>query len=473
MQTQLTKSIECTNGSTIFLCPNANGVKSLPLSAEEKEFAEARLSGDCRICRIQHLEAETFIAVPKCGTGEPLQKHDLQKTAVNIYSKLTEHSDCAEVAVKSLLGRNLTLAFVESLILSDYHFDRYKSKKDHRIGKILLCCDKIGESDISELNNLCESIACARDWVNEPIMQLNAEKFGDILKAEAEKLGAKATVLSQHQIEALKMGGILGVNRGSKDEARFMILEWAHPKAHNDKPIVLVGKGIMYDTGGLNIKTGNYMNDMKSDMAGAATMAGAFLAAVRNNLPVNLKVLIPATDNRPNGNAYANGDILTMYDGTTVEVVNTDAEGRLILADAIAYANQYNPQVIIDAATLTGAAERAIGKYGIVAMHQDAGKEMQELVSSGEDVYERIAEFPFWEEYGELIKSDVADIKNSGTGVCAGMITAGKFLAHFAKAPFIHLDIAGVAFADKKYEFYGTSATGFGIRLLYNWLKTI
>lgn len=471
MKIHLTQATVCTEDKIVFLCSGADNIPDLPLSAEEKEYASSHLSNDCKICRIQNLEKETFIVVTDGDAGEASQKHDLQNSATKIYSHLTRHSDITAVSVQSRLGRKLTLAFAESLILSDYHFDKYKSRKDYRIGEIHLCCDKIEDSEIAELQNLCDSIGNARDWVNEPIMQLNAAKFGDILQDEAVKHGARATVLSQHQIEALKMGGILGVNRGSTDEARFIILEWTHPKAKDTRPVILVGKGIMYDTGGLNIKTGNYMNDMKSDMAGAATLAGVFFAAVRNNLPVNLKVLIPATDNRPNGNAYASGDILTMYDGTTVEVVNTDAEGRLILADAIAYANRYDPRIIIDAATLTGAAERAIGKYGIVAMHQKAENEMRTLVSAGEDVYERIAEFPFWEEYGELIKSDVADIKNSGTGVCAGMITAGKFLAHFAKAPFIHLDIAGVAFAEKNYGFYGTGATGFGIRLLYNWLK--
>jgi leucyl aminopeptidase len=180
---------------------------------------------------------------------------------------------------------------------------------------------------------------------------------------------------------------------------------------------------------------------------------------------------LPMTDNRPGKNAYAADDILKMYDGTTVEVVNTDAEGRLILADAIAYSNQFEPELIIDAATLTGAAVRAIGTYGIAAMQQDADNPMNLLKIVGNQVYERIAEFPFWKEYDELIKSEVADIKNCGIAQ-AGAITAGKFNAHFAHHPFIHLDIAGVAYFAKKESFYGVGASGYGIRLLYAFFQT-
>jgi leucyl aminopeptidase len=179
---------------------------------------------------------------------------------------------------------------------------------------------------------------------------------------------------------------------------------------------------------------------------------------------------MPSTDNRLDANAIAPGDIVTMSDGTTVEVLNTDAEGRLILGDALTYAKKYKPELVFTAATLTGAASRAIGKYGIVAMHSRAAKEMESLKKSGEQVYERIAEFPFWEEYGELIKSDVADIKNIG-GIDAGMITAGKFLAHFTDYPFIHLDIAGPAFIDKKDSYRTAGGTGFGVRLLVEYLE--
>jgi leucyl aminopeptidase len=231
-----------------------------------------------------------------------------------------------------------------------------------------------------------------------------------------------------------------------------------------------VGKGVVYDTGGLNLKTGTYMENMKMDMAGAATMASVMFAAAKANLPLYLIALIPATDNRLNGNAYASGDVITMHNGTTVEVINTDAEGRLILADALSYAQKYNPQLVINAATLTGSAQRAIGKYGIVAMQSKADKFMEDLKTGGNRTYERIAEFPFWDEYGELLKSDIADLKNLGPSE-AGMITAGKFLEKFTDYPFIHLDIAGVAFAEKRDSYRNTGGTGTGVRLLFEFVK--
>jgi leucyl aminopeptidase len=269
------------------------------------------------------------------------------------------------------------------------------------------------------------------------------------------------------------MGGLMAVNKGSVDEPRFVVLEYKPSDAVNAKPLALVGKGIMYDTGGLNLKPDDYMQEMKSDMAGAATMASVLFAAADNQLPVHLVALLPLTDNRPGFNAYAADDILTMYDGTTVEIVNTDAEGRLILADAIAYAAKvYNPRLIIDAATLTGAAVRAISTFGIAAMQQHADNPMTMLSLVGKQVYERLVEFPMWKEYDELIKSEVADLRNCGTTPQAGTITAGKFLAHFAgDTPYIHLDIAGVAYFTKPQQYYRFGASGYGVRLLYAFLQ--
>ena len=203
------------------------------------------------------------------------------------------------------------------------------------------------------------------------------------------------------------------------------------------------------------------------------TMASVVFAAADNRLPVRVVALLPLTDSRPGGNAYAADDILTMYDGTTVEVVNTDAEGRLIMADAIAYAvKNYAPRVVIDAATLTGAAVRAISTFGIAAMEQGGRRELEMLKLVGEQVYERLVEFPMWKEYDELMKSEVADLRNCGTTPQAGTITAGKFLAHFAKeTPFVHLDIAGVAFFSKAQHCWRAGASGYGVRLLYAYLQ--
>jgi leucyl aminopeptidase len=266
------------------------------------------------------------------------------------------------------------------------------------------------------------------------------------------------------------MGGLLAVNRGSIDPPTFTIMEWKPENRKNKNPIVLVGKGVVYDTGGVNIKPGDFMLDMKCDMGGAAAVMASLIAVAKAELPVHVIGLIPATDNRPDGNAYVPGDILRMFTGKTVEVMNTDAEGRLILADALGYASKYKPELVINIATLTGAASRAIGQYGIVAMQSKANDFFCKLKKSGENVYERLAEFPFWDEYSELIKSEVADIKNLG-GTEAGMITAGKFLEEFTDYPFIHLDIAGPVFIGKKDSYRGKAATGVGVRLFFDFIK--
>jgi leucyl aminopeptidase len=366
-----------------------------------------------------------------------------------------------------------TLAMAEGMALGNYQFLKYKSKpeeKQNTLGAIGIRSDVVTDENINETNHVLNAVFEARDLVNEPLSYLTAEKLGE----EFERLGKdgsfKVEVFNKKKIESLKMGGLLAVNKGSVDPPTFTVMEWKPNKPVNKKPVILVGKGVVFDTGGLNLKPGTYMNDMKCDMGGAAIMGATIYAIAKAKLPVHVIALIPATDNRPSGNAYVTGDVITMFDGTQVEVLNTDAEGRMILADALSYAKKYEPELVINAATLTGAASRAIGHYGIVAMEKDAPKEMALLKKSGEEVYERIAEFPFWEEYGELIKSDIADIKNLG-GVDAGMITAGKFLAHFTDYPFIHMDIAGPAHIDKKHRYMTKGGTGMGVRLLYSFIK--
>jgi leucyl aminopeptidase len=214
------------------------------------------------------------------------------------------------------------------------------------------------------------------------------------------------------------------------------------------------------------------MDSMKCDMAGAACMAGTIYAASLMKLPIHIIALIPATDNRPGGNAYAPGDIITMFDGTTVEVLNTDAEGRMILADALSYSKKYDPELVIDAATLTGAAVRAIGDKASIMMGNADQHYFDKLKQAGDETFERVVQFPFWDDYLDEMKSPIADLKNIGGGN-AGMITAGKFLEHFVEAPYIHLDIAGPAFLEKPMDYKGLGGTGVGVRLLINFLKKL
>jgi len=397
------------------------------------------------------------------------------RLAGNKLSSIVNEQKLKEIYIQDLEDKPAeTLAFVEGMVLGNYQFLKYHKeakKKKNSLDKIGLIASKIKSREIELLNILTEATYKCRDLVNEPVASLNAVKLASEIEEMGKRAGAKVEVLNKKKIEALKMGGLLAVNRGSIDPPTFTIFEWKPEKPVNDKPIIFVGKGVVFDTGGLNIKTGSYMDNMKCDMAGAAVVSTALYAIAKAKLPVHVIALIPSTDNRPDGNAYAPGDVIYMFDGTTVEVLNTDAEGRMILADALSYAKKYKPELVIEFSTLTGSAKIAIGKYGIVGMNSKCDKEeFLKLKQSGENVYERIAEFPFWKEYEELLKSDIADLKNIG-GREAGAITAGKFLEHFTDYPYIHLDIAGPAFVDKKYSYYGTGGTGIGVRLLFDFIK--
>ena len=458
--------------SVVLLYGSEVASRSLPLKKDEVAYLDSKRKEDITSMvvfnRLPHrIYVQNFDSELPSG-----ESHEaLRKAAAELQLLLSkEKVERVAVAGEGIIPEEM-VAFLEGLYMANYRFDRYKQKKDTLLKEVVVEHHILEQGELDENLRLWRRIDTLRDWVNEPVMNLNAPRFAEMLKAEAERVGVKCTVFGQKKIESLKMGGLLAVNRGSEDEARFVVLEYKPSDRRNRKPVALVGKGVMYDTGGLNIKTGDYMTEMKSDMAGAATMASVVFAAAENRLPVYLMAFLPLTDNRPGKNAYAADDILTMYDGTTVEITNTDAEGRLILADAIAYADQQDPELIIDAATLTGAAVRALGTKVIAAMHQDAERAMRLLEIVGAEVYERLAVLPFWKDYDELLKSEVADLINCNLHANAGTITAGRFLAHFAHRPYIHLDIAGVAYYGKRESFYGVGASGFGLRLLYAFLQ--
>lgn len=495
-------------GDMIFMYGDESAERVLPLGKREVELVKRRRSGEWGAgsdeCGVMSDEGKDFVvAFDRLPSRLYFVSFDSERKGAEVQErlrllaaevlKMLERDGVREVALcgEGTLPEEVA-AMVEGLTLADYSFDRYKSKERYHLERLAVSRVFFSEEELESQRRLWNRIFWCREWVNMPVADLNAERFADELEAVAKDLeGVKCTVMDRKKIESLRMGGLLGVNRGSVDEPRFVVLEYdgcaraegragGQPEkgrrdagAPAERPIVLVGKGVMYDTGGLNIKPDDYMQEMKSDMAGAATMASVVFAAADNRLPVRVVALLPLTDNRPGGNAYAADDILTMYDGTTVEVVNTDAEGRLILADAIAYGvKNYNPRVIIDAATLTGAAVRAISTFGIAAMQTNAERELELLKIVGEEVHERLVEFPMWKEYDELIRSEYADLRNCGTTPQAGTITAGKFLAHFAKdVPYVHLDIAGVAYFTKAQQYYRAGASGYGMRLLYGYLQ--
>lgn len=414
-----------------------------------------------------------FVEIQEKERKKELRLENYRVSGAKLAPVLNEHKIHSLVLIDADNKPEEILAFAEGLALANYQFIKYKknpAEKLNTLNNIEIYASGVDEKDIDLLNIIIDGTCKCRDLVNEPVAYLNAVKLAEEIELMGEKSGAKVEVLNKKKIESLKMGGLLAVNKGSIDPPTFSIMEWKPRKPVNQRPYVFVGKGVVYDTGGMNIKTADYMNNMKCDMAGAASVASVVYSIASAKLSVHVVGLIPATDNRLNGNAYVNGDIITMHDGTKVEVINTDAEGRMILADALSYAKKLNPQLVIDAATLTGAALRAIGKYGIVGMQAKADNEFKKLRNSGERTCERVVEFPFWKEYGELIKSEVGDIKNLG-GTEGGAITAGKFLEHFTDYPYIHLDIAGPAFVEKPYKYWPAGGTGIGVRLLFDFVK--
>ncbi len=433
------------------------------ISKESKDSVEAFLKLDKETQFVESMSSLEFF-VKESEKNEAMRKHGAAFRA-RLDRKV------AEIAVAG--NPDAVYYFLEGFLLASYQFLDYFKDKEEKVNLLenIIVDERFSDEKVMELINITAAVFWARDMVNEPVSYLNAEQLAAEIVALGEDTDLTVKVLEKTQIESLKMGGLLAVNQGSIDPPTFTIVEYKGKNHTNKQPIVLVGKGVVYDTGGLSLKpTPNSMDLMKSDMGGAACMAGAIYLAALQQLPLHIIALIPATDNRPGLNAYAPGDIVTMYDGTTVEVLNTDAEGRMILADALAYSKKYNPELVIDAATLTGAAARAIGTQGVVVMGNADDKYFDLIDAAGNETHERAVRFPFWDEYLEEMKSPIADLKNVG-GASAGMITAGKFLEHFVGAPYIHFDIAGPAFLSATDAYRTKGGTGVGVRLLYNFLK--
>jgi len=435
-----------------------------------EEYAIKKLEGADKVFIEQYPSTIFFIKIK--DSLEPYKlKEYLRKAGKEICVALNKDKASTLQITSADDNPELLLALAEGILLSNYQFLKYKtSPVKNSLHKLFFLSDKIKPHEVNELNNLCEATLLARDLVNEPVSYLTAEQLSEEIKKTGNDSGFSVDILSKVKIEELKMGGLLAVNKGSVNPPTFNILEYKSPVAKNSFPIILIGKGVVYDTGGLSLKPTESMALMKCDMAGAAVVIGALTAAAKNKLPLHLIGLIPATDNMPGENAITPGDVITMYSGKTVEVLNTDAEGRLILADALSYANQYNPELVVDFATLTGAALRAIGPEGIVVMGTASETVKQKFKQSGNEVYERLVEFPLWEEYEEQLKSDIADLKNIG-GSNAGAITAGKFLEKFVDYEWLHFDIAGSAFLSATDSYRGKNGTGAGVRLVYDFLK--
>jgi leucyl aminopeptidase len=477
MKPEIQKISQISSGQSVICIMGSDHIpERLKLTKSETDFAQTRLQAKEEYVFINSYNRCIYLIRLKDGISHYKVREELRRTSYNLRKliKGNDHSELVLTSDKAYKGVVEDLA--EGLLLSFYSFGKYKTisadEDEKSYPSKLLLHGNIADSDIKWLVDLTDAVYFTRNLIKEPVNQLNATALAEEIKKIGKSAGFNVEVLTKGKIEALKMGGLLAVNKGSVDPPVFCILEWHPANSLNERPIVLVGKGIVYDTGGLNIKTGDFMAGMNGDMAGASIVTGVLHTVAKSGIPLHILGLIPSTDNRPGGNAYTQGDIITMFNKMTVEIGNTDAEGRLILADAISYASKYSPELIIDIATLTGSAAMTFGNQAIAVMTNADRKYIDLLEECGNDVYERIAELPFWDEYGELLKSDIADLKNVG-GREAGAIIAGKFLERFAEYPLIHMDIAGTEML-KKDDFYRLkNGSASGLRLLSTFLKRI
>ena len=365
-------------------------------------------------------------------------------------------------------------AAAEGAVLGLYRFERYKTRNSEGDGEpegfdLVLggSEDEAAASAGAEVGaKVASGSVLARDLANEPSNTATPEYLADRAREIGDRYGMAVTVLDRAGIEAEGLTGLATVGRSASNEPRFLVLE--HRKGGGGNPVVIVGKAVTFDSGGISIKPTTGMEDMKFDMGGGAAVLGAMEAVGALDLPLDVVAIVPATENLPGGDAFKPGDVLTMANGKTVEILTTDAEGRLILADALVYARRYEPAAVVDCATLTGACVVALGGHasGLMGNDEDLVAEVQ---TAGEATGERAWPLPLFEEYTEQIKGDTADIKNSG-GRGGGALTAGAFLKEFANFPWAHLDIAGTAYGKKGNAYTAKGATGVPARLLVEFL---
>ena len=359
--------------------------------------------------------------------------------------------------------------FLHGLKLKSYKFNIYKSKKDKKI----ILINVIGNKNKIEIRNqlrfraIEEGTFFARDLVSEPPNVLNPKEYVNRL-LKLKKLGIKVTVYNESQMKKLGMHSLLGVGRGSINESFLVTLEWNGNKKDKKAPLSFVGKGVCFDTGGISLKPAKFMEEMKYDMAGSAVVAGLIQSLATRKAKVNAVGVVGLVENMPGGNAQRPGDIVKAYNGKTIEVLNTDAEGRLVLADALSFTEKkFKPRFIIDLATLTGAIIVALGEE-YAGLFSNNDELSNKIFKAGEKVREKVWRLPLHKNYDKLMNSTIADIQNINYSGGAGSITAAQFLQRFvtSRTPWAHLDIAGMAFSKKAANLNPGGATGFGVRLL-------
>lgn len=354
--------------------------------------------------------------------------------------------------------------FLEGFLLAHYRFEKYKKEnKQKGLKRIILLSRENLKKLIRWTETVVEATHFARDLVNTPSNDLTPSA---LVKAARTLKKVSVKVIEEKEAKRLRMGAFLAVTKGSLEPPKFIVISY---KGKKIPPIVLIGKTITFDSGGLSLKPRRGMEKMKYDMAGGAVVLGVIKAVSQMNLPLHLVGILPAAENLPGGSAAKPGDVVKTIEDKTIEIISTDAEGRLTLADALGYAKKFKPRAIIDVATLTGACPVALGNEAIAMMGNDQAL-MDRMKTSSEETAERVWQMPLFEEYREYIKSDIADLKNSG-GRVGSLVASGYFLKEFAGGTsWIHLDIAGTAWTDKDRTYIPQGATGVGVRLLMNFL---
>lgn len=406
-------------------------------------------AGEKGIFQVQFSKAKAFLLIPEETSAE---------AARTLASGIKLQGNAA---VFSSLSAEASLLAIEGMVLASYSFRRTSSLNVYLSGNPV---------DSSELAVLVNAVYQVRDWVNLPYNQLKSVDFHAEIERVAAQCGLKYEGLGPKAIEALKMVGLESVNKGSVSPPLFAILEHCPEGKSQEAPVVLVGKGVLFDSGGHSLKTAKGMEEMKGDMAGAATVLGTMMVLAQLNYPKRVVGLLPITDNRLAADSLSPGDVITYSNGVSVEVLNTDAEGRLILADALLYAAKLKPEWVLDMATLTGAAVAAVGEGAMVGFEHSAPELFALLQGAGQHVGEPVVQLPLLPEYEEQLKSDVADIKNIGSGY-AGAITAALFLKRFTDFPWMHIDLS-MALTASATHYRTAGGTGAGLRLLWRFLQS-
>ena len=417
-------------------------------------------------------EKGNFLLVKRKTLDKDLTHKYLEELGGKIYNKIKSLSSSQANIYENDILINERIAL--GILLSSYKFENYKKNKIKQtinLKNIVFVCNEPNKNlkKISKIQNLAKGVFTARDLVWQPPNILYPSAFANECK-KLKKIGVKVTIYNENQLQKIGMEALLAVGRGSRKDSQVVVMEWLGGKKEN-KPMAFIGKGVCFDSGGLSLKPAKSMEDMKWDMGGAATVTGIIEAAALSKLKYNLIGVIGLVENMPDGDAQRPGDVVKSFSGQTIEVLNTDAEGRLVLADILSWTEKkYKPKFIINFATLTGAMIVALGnvRAGLFSNNKEI---TESIFNSGEVTGEKVWEMPLDDDYDQLIKTEIADMKNIG-GPGAGSITAGCFLKrHIEKTPWAHLDIAGVTWQNKSTPCIPSGGVGWGVKMLYHLIQ--